>query len=67
MNGERPMSIPMRMSRPTDKIVAIGREKEEFCLKTIAPHLSIIKVCWQIDGEEYATGRTSQNVCVWVD
>ena len=22
----------------------------------------MIKVCWQIDGEEYATGKTSQNV-----
>ena len=44
----------------------LGREKKEFWLKTIAPHLSIIKVCWQNDGEEYTTGRTSQ-VCVWVD
>ena len=49
------------------KTIAIGREKKEFCSKPAAPHLSIIKVCWQIDGEEYAMGKTSQNVCVWVE
>ena len=43
-----------------------GREKEEFCSKTIAPHLPIIKVCWQFDGEDYATDRTSQHVCGWI-
>ena len=28
----------------------------------MTPHLSIIQVCWQTDGEEYAMSKTSQNV-----
>ena len=58
---------PHECGRPTDKTIAIGQEKKEFCSKTTAPHLLIIKVCWQIDGEEYVMGKTSQNVCGWVD
>ena len=41
-----------------------GEKRKSFVRNSIAPHLSIIKVCWQFDGEDYAMGRTSQCVCV---
>ena len=35
-------------------------------MKTIAPHLLIVKVSKQPDGEDYAMCRTSQCVCGWI-